>query len=136
MKAWRQIVALILLLTAIAKLFSLIHPVALLSQTDPVFKVRIFYVVAVAGVLELLLSILVAFLAKENVAAWLIFAFGGIVLTYRTIASIGGSGSCPCLGNATQWWPWLGEHENALLTSLALWLSLTASFQLAWKSPR
>jgi hypothetical protein len=61
---------------------------------------------------------------------WSIFGFAVAVLVYRVLASANGAHFCPCMGNVTSWWPWLGRHESPILTSVAIWLLLTSSFQI------
>lgn len=80
--------------------------------------------------MEFALCFCISLLFDDVKAAWSVFAFSIVVLAYRMMANIYGASHCPCLGNVTQWWPWLGRHENPILTTVAVWLLLTSAFQL------
>ena len=129
MKTWKTLVFGVLFLTACSKALSLIHPVALLFQPDEVFRTKMFYTVASASVVEFALCAML-FVLDDIKILWLVFAFAAAIIGYRFFVQINGSGRCPCLGNVTDWWPWLGKHENGVLTSVAVWLLLTSGFQL------
>jgi hypothetical protein len=132
MRNWKIVVVTVLALTAFSKLLGAIHPVKLLSEPDSVFGIHIYYVVVAACTVEFALCYCITFIFDDAKSAWSVFAFASIVIAYRTIANIDVGSHCPCLGNITEWWPWLGRNENSVLTTVAVWLLLTSAYQLVW----
>jgi hypothetical protein len=130
---WKNIVITILALTAVSKLLSVLCPTELLHLIDPVFKVPILYVVAMASIMEIILCVCLAFFFDYEKSLWSIFAFALAVLTYRALANLSGVHFCPCMGNIADWWPWLGRHESAIMTTVAIWMLLTSSLQIISK---
>lgn len=127
---WKIIVITVLALTAVSKLISVLYPTGLSHLVDPVFKVPILYVVAMASIMEIILCVCLAFFFDHGKSLWSIFAFALTVLTYRALANLSGVHFCPCMGNIADWWPWLGRHESAIMTTVAIWLLLTSSLQI------
>jgi hypothetical protein len=130
MSIWKTTVILIIGSTALAKLVGLFHPTQLLFQEDPVFKIRIIYVLASACLLEMFLCIYLRYCGVEKKGVRAVFAFAVLILAYRLISFGSGVAYCPCLGNIIDWWPWLGRHEESIMSSVAIWLFLTSAIQL------
>lgn len=129
-RLWRTTVIGILGVTALFKLLGLVFPSELLSEHDVVFRARIAYVIGAACLAECVLCIYVASSASSTKVTWFVFVFAVGILAYRAAAYANGASYCPCLGNVISWWPWLGRHENPILTSVAIWLFLTSAIQL------
>lgn len=127
---WKIILIIIIGLTALTKFLAIINPTPLLQQTDQIIKVPMFYVIAGACLAECFLLVYIGFASKTIKIAWAVFAFAVTILSYRAVALANGLTYCPCLGNVTDWWPWLGRHEGPILTSIAVWLLLTSVIQL------
>lgn len=134
MRLWKVVVIIVLCLTASSKLLGLLHPALLLYQHDPVFNVSIYFIIAAAAFLEFSLCACIWFFFDDKNTAWGVFVFSIVVLAYRVIAAVHGATYCPCLGNVANWWPWLGRHENSILTSVIIWLLMTSIFQLVWRN--
>ena len=132
---WRTVVAGLLGVIAGTKVLAILSPTPLMAQKDAILGMSIFQVVVIACVLEILLLILVCLSKRRTVAAGGVFAFAAVVLSYRIIAHTYGVSRCPCLGNVADWWPWLGQHEGPILTTISLWLFLTSAMQLISASP-
>src|ERR1041385_6591292 len=133
MVKWKIVTTTLLGLTALSKFFALLHPARLLYQTDQFFNVPILYVVMGACLVECSLCVGIWRFHDNTKVAWSVLAFALAILAYRTVAVTSGFTHCPCLGNLTDWWPWMGRNENSLLTTIAVWLLLTSTLQLAQK---
>ncbi|HET7625125.1 MAG TPA: hypothetical protein VFM25_07660, partial [Verrucomicrobiae bacterium] len=125
-KTWKITVIGILCFTVIAKIFSLLHPTALLLEPDPVFGIPIKYMVFAASVTEILLVVFLWCARDLSNSAWAVIWFSLAIIGYRILAHSSGHSYCPCLGDVADWWPWLGQHENQVLMTTAIWLLLTS----------
>ena len=129
-KWWKIAVIALLGVTAVCKFLSFIHPAKLLFQNDPVFNMPISWLMVGAGLLEMSVCIGLLLTRDKLKGALIVFAFAVLVLSYRAALNFNGVSYCPCLGNAVEWWPWLGRHESSVMVTIALWLLLTSLFQL------
>ena len=127
---WEKVVAIVLFTTSFAKAVSLVHPARLVYQSDFVFGIQLLKVIAFASLLEFALFLGVCFFFRRIVTAVSIFAFALSILAYRIIAYANGEGYCFCLSKVGDWWPWLGQHEGQVMTTVSIWLFLTSAFKL------
>lgn len=103
------------------------------QRTDPVLGLPGNWVMLVTGLIEgggawLLLRPGSAAWNK----AWIMVLLGLGWLVYQWLyATRTMGGSCPCLGQAPIWFPWLARFEREILASTALWFFLVGLFLIA-----
>jgi len=133
---WKMSVTGVLGLTALCKLLSVAFPTKLLLQSDPVLKIPMGHLLLAAGLLEIGVCAFLWFSKNRTACAFTVFGFAVCVLSYRAALYSVGVHFCPCLGNAADWWPWLGKHEGPVMTTIAFWLLLTSLMQLLQRESR
>ena len=135
MLSWRFIVFWILAFTALCKLLGLMWPSKLWMVRDELIHVPIFFLVATASIVEIVLCYFILTRKAQVGLYCAVFGFSATILGYRLMAYMNEVKRCPCLGNVADWWPWLGQHEGPILTTISLWLFLTSAMQLISASP-
>lgn len=121
----------ILTATAVSKALAFAHPPLLFREEDQLLGVPIFWVVLAALLVEVSLILVILYCQDDVKMTLAVLAFSVVVLVYRAAAHAAGITHCACLGNITEWWPWLGNHENEILDTIACWLLITSAIQLA-----
>ena len=97
---------------------------------DPVFAYPQTFISGAAIVVEL--AVATACLLSRHVGfnallmGWLLTVF----LTYRVLADASGIKTCPCLGNAASWWPWLALHADVFTWFTICTMSVAAVMPL------
>ena len=95
-------------------------------RADPVLGLPENWVMLVTGLIEFGGAWLLLWPGSTGGRkAWVMVLLGLSWLVYQWLhaaRTIGGT--CPCLGQATLWFPWLARFEREVLTSLALWFYL------------
>ena len=99
MSRWRTLVLSLFSVTLMAKLVSLLFPVPLLREPDPVLGLAIVNVMVAAALLELAICLTALLGRDDRILAYEVIAFGVLALGYRILAGIGDVDYCPCLGN-------------------------------------
>lgn len=67
--------------------------------------------------------------------AWVMILLGLSWLGYQWLHASGAmGGTCPCLGQAPIWFPWLARFEKEMLASVALWFFLVGLTLIAFRS--
>lgn len=95
-------------------------------RSDPVLGLPENWVMLATGLIELGGACL---LLRPGSAAWkkawsmVLLGLGWLVYQWlHATRTLGGA--CPCLGQASLWFPWLARFEREVLTGLALWFFL------------
>jgi len=113
--------ALVFFISGMAKLVSLSSRALILNQPDSLLLVSNRTLFAVLGITELAFAVFLGFKLWMRFKLFLVFLFSANFLFYRlALKVIGGPSACPCLGNATDWWPWLAKNQGWLLPTTAL----------------
>ena len=138
MNSWSIYTLLILGITLVAKGMSLMDPNSrAITSVDEVTGLRMDLLLTLAMGLEgfVIVGLIVSLLLKCLRGGFvLILAYSTLILSYRLIAVLIGAKRCACLGNISDWWPWLGRNEAPILSAIALWLFLTSAMQLFSRS--
>lgn len=106
---------------------------ALGQRTDPVLDLPLNGSMLAAGLIEcgLAWTLLVRGWTPWG-KAWIMVLLAQGWLIYQWLhAQRAAGGSCPCLGHATIWFPWLARFEREVLTSLTLWFFLVGTALIA-----
>jgi len=117
--------AVLVLVTAAAKLISALGAQGILHAPDPILGVSNRVLLMSFGILEL--TLVAALLGSEG--RWFVFLLismlGGQFLLYRTIFALGAySRGCPCLGTIGEWLPMSERNIDLALWGIASWLCI------------
>ncbi|HTI69415.1 MAG TPA: hypothetical protein VMF06_05590 [Candidatus Limnocylindria bacterium] len=110
-------------LTGAIKLISTISPAKLLATPDAVFYLPRWELLAAAGIVEVAVAAYIFVgrqgMLKVQMIAWL----AGILSIYRLgMLWVESPVPCSCLGNATDWFPFLAPYENPAMIGLLIYL--------------
>lgn len=115
----------VLVITGTLKLVSAGGSAHILDVHDQLLDIpfrKVFWIMGAAEVLAGVGCLLPRF---ERWGPTILAAFSLAFLSYRAVGLLTGVNSfCPCLGSATEWWPWLGSHQQSVTLSLAIWMGL------------
>lgn len=127
--------ALVLLGSGLAKLVSLGGHSATLSQRDYLLYLTNTTIYAVAGTVEVVAVIAMAICSTNRTRAWIVLALAANFLGYRLAAIMAGAPApCPCMGRATEWWPWLARNQGWLTVFLSSTMLMGALAILAGRA--
>jgi hypothetical protein len=104
----------LLLVTAIAKLFSAVGSAPILDATDEVIGVKVRTAMVGGAVIELSVCVILAIGIRNGFWRGFCLVSLGVqfALYHLTRHLMGISGPCPCLGTAWRWLPWGGVTES------------------------
>ena len=131
-KIYCRCMGLILLASAILKAASSFGTVRILQMPDPMLGLPNRWVFLLAAAVEALVGIMsvsqqVTARTKTILLTWLGVCFA----CYHAGLVLGGiTAPCPCLGRATEWWPWLARHDVLLTRTITLLLCSSGLFWL------
>jgi hypothetical protein len=124
-RAWAWLAALILGLTALAKMAGIFVGSPVLQGVEPLTGVTLSTVTGMVAVGELVLVGLLLRSGTIEVGTRLVFVFAVGALGYR-LWILPPQAPCPCLGGLGYWLPGLEVIERDLLRFVLLWLAFTA----------
>lgn len=113
--------------SGVLKLLSSVGTARILQQLDPVTGLTYQSLFLIAGFGEALAGLYILLSRnswhKACLLCWITLAF----LTYRVMLLLAGGGApCPCLGRATDWWPWLAAHQEPVTITLLMFIGLSS----------
>jgi hypothetical protein len=139
MKTWQtfetvylKTVAVLLLLTGMAKLISAIQKVAALGLSDPLIRFLSFKQISiVAGIVEIAVALYIFkssnVIRQLEMVAWLSLLF---IAYHVGLYLIQFHGVCPCLGNANSWLKLSDNSINNLTLGLLAYFSIGSILML------
>lgn len=127
-------VAVLLLLTAVAKLFSAFGSARILTARDPMFLLKYWQIMIIVGLVELAIAVYLfrgrSMVLKLIAILWL----GSNFIVYRMANALMGITVCPCLGTTLDALRLSSRQSDLLLGGFVLYLFLGSAFLLcaAW----
>ena len=122
-------VAGVLVLTAIAKLFSLSSSEGVWSVNEPIFGLAYRPLFAILAGLELVLAVCVLCRLPLQLKHSLIGLFAACGICYhaaRAFAQI--PEPCPCLGKLFEWSPWLERHGGMIALGILVFFAVMSLY--------
>lgn len=111
------------------KVFSAFSDAKVLDALDPILQVANRSVFILVGSYELMLCLLLVGLGNNWVTRLLLLWFISSCITYQvSLALIGWTGHCKCLGNLFEWFPWLARFQESVLLGALLVLTLATAW--------
>ena len=128
--------AFILVITASAKLLSLLSMKPVLLAKDPLFDVPNWGVLCLASLLEISVVILLKARFYDNLSISGSSSLGAVFLIYRIALAMGGfSRGCPCMGTLTDAFHVDPQRVNSLLWGVATYLLLGGCYAIWSERP-
>jgi hypothetical protein len=127
-------VAILLLLTAVAKLFSAFGTARILTARDPMFLLKYWQIMIIVGLLELAIAVYL-FRGRDSILKlFAILWLGSNFIFYRMANDLMGITVCPCLGTTLDGLRLTSRQSDMLLGGFVLYLFLGSAFLLcaAW----
>jgi hypothetical protein len=117
----------VLAITGLLKLISATGSAHILDVNDQILGIPFRRVFWIAGTTEVLAGLCCLVPRYQRWGPAILAGFSMAFLSYRIVGLLTGVNSfCPCLGSATEWWPWLGTHQHSVTLTLAIWMGLVA----------
>lgn len=122
---YRASAVFLLLVTGTAKLVSAVGQQGVLDTIDPIFGIRLRWLLMLLGVVELVVAFTLVKHGKPWFACLLSSMLGAQFILYHKIFQIEVyNRGCPCLGTMAQWLPVPQPDINIMLMLTAAWLCL------------
>ena len=129
-KVFVRIAAILLLLTAGAKLYSATGAARILSFVDPLTHLRYRTLMLEMGLLESTVAAYLVFGSGNAPKLWLLFWLSSNFLMYRCASAYLHIHICPCMGTVSDALPLKRGEANFLLLIAVLWLFFGSAFSL------
>lgn len=111
-------VALILFTTGGIKIISGLQSTPILDTEDSLLIMPQWIIFVLLGTVEILLcAVIISRICGRFAKGLILMSFTFCAIVYRTASSILDVKYCPCLGMATDWWPWLKVHNSSVLNA-------------------
>jgi len=127
-------VAILLFLTAVAKLFSAFGSARILTARDPMFLLQYWQIMIVVGLLEFAIAVYLFRGRNSILKLTAILWLGSNFIFYRMANDLAGITVCPCLGTTLDALRLSSRQSDLLLGGFVLYLFLGSAFLLcaAW----
>jgi len=133
-RSWKFFIAssaVILILTAAAKLFSLLQPDAILNYADPLLNVTNRRILQFTSLLEISGAIVLLMASRQAFSFLVIWTISAQFVLYRVLLwQLDPAAPCACLGRVGSWLPISERGLSLILGGIALYMFLGSSLGL------